>query len=156
MTVDFTRLAARGREEFADFGERQVDDFGARFVDQGFRGADDEFDVAAGGFAIRSSFVRAHGLQLQSRFVEHPLDGAVEQDGVVEVGDLAVEPQVDAGDGGVLEVGELLADGCALGRFGKNAVEGVEGEREDEVVKVPTLSARNATRVGHPLRDRWD
>ena len=39
---------AGGGEEFADFAQREVDDFGARFVDQGFRGADDEFDVAGG------------------------------------------------------------------------------------------------------------
>jgi hypothetical protein len=49
----------------------------------------------------------AHGLQ--AGFVEHPLDGAVEQHGVIEVGDLAVEPEVNAGDRGGLEVGEHLA-----------------------------------------------
>ena len=38
---------AGGGEEFADFAEGEVDDFGAGFVDQGFGGADDEFDVAA-------------------------------------------------------------------------------------------------------------
>ena len=38
---------AGGREKFADFGESEVDDFGAGFVDERFRGADDEFDVAA-------------------------------------------------------------------------------------------------------------
>ena len=38
---------AGGGKEFADFGESEIDDFGARFFDEGFRGADDEFDVAA-------------------------------------------------------------------------------------------------------------
>ena len=61
----------------------------------------------------------AHGLE--AGFVEHPLNGAVEEDGVVEVGNLAVEPEVDAGDGGGFEVAELLADGGGLGGVGKDA-----------------------------------
>jgi len=39
---------AGGGEELADFGEGEVNDFGFRFVDERFRGADDELDVAAG------------------------------------------------------------------------------------------------------------
>ena len=34
-------------EEFADLAEGEINDFGARFVDKGFRGTDHEFDVAA-------------------------------------------------------------------------------------------------------------
>ena len=39
---------AGGREELADFGERKVDDLGARFLDESFRRAHDQLDVAAG------------------------------------------------------------------------------------------------------------
>src|SRR5580700_1476023 len=39
---------ARGGKEFADLTEGEVDDLGARFVDQRLRGAYDEFDVASG------------------------------------------------------------------------------------------------------------
>ena len=42
---------ARGGEKFADFGEGEVDDLGAGFVDEGFGRTDDEFDVA-GDFGI--------------------------------------------------------------------------------------------------------
>jgi hypothetical protein len=68
---------------------------------------------------------------LEAGFVEHPLDGAVEKDGVVEVGDLTVEPEVDAGDGGGFEVGDFFAEWCAVGSLRENFVEGVEGKGED-------------------------
>lgn len=42
---DESRFAGGG-EKFTDFGESEVDDFAARFFDEGFRGADDELDVA--------------------------------------------------------------------------------------------------------------
>jgi hypothetical protein len=38
---------ACGREEFSNFAKREIDDVGAGFVDQSFRGADDQFDVAS-------------------------------------------------------------------------------------------------------------
>ena len=46
---------------------------------------------------------------LEAGLMEHPLDGAVEEHGVVEIGNLAVEPEVDAGDWGSFEVADLLA-----------------------------------------------
>jgi hypothetical protein len=67
--------------------------------------------------------------------VEHPLNGAVEQDRVVKIGNLPVEPEVNAGDGGGFKVSELLAERSTLGSFGKNAVEGIEGQGEDEIVE---------------------
>ena len=70
--------------------------------------------------------------------MEHPLDGAVEQDGVIEIGNLAVEPEVDAGDGRVFKVRELFANGRALGGFGKNAIESVERKGQDQEIKIPT------------------
>jgi len=36
--------------------------------------------------------------------VEHPLNCAVEEDGVVEVGDLAVEPEMNTSNRGVRKV----------------------------------------------------
>src|ERR1700733_5729937 len=54
---------------------------------------------------------------------------------MVEVGDLAVEPQVDTGDGCGLKVGELLAQGCGFRSLGQDAVEIFEGQSEDKVVK---------------------
>ena len=45
--------------------------------------------------------------------MEHPLNGAVEKNGVIEVGDLAIEPEMDPGDGAGFEMGELLARGAA-------------------------------------------
>ncbi len=81
--------------------------------------------------------------------MEHPLDGAVEEDGVVEIGDLAVEPEVDAGDGRGFEVADLLADRGALGRVGKDSIESVEGEGEDQVSQNSrTLSLRSAQGQG--------
>ncbi len=41
------RGAGRG-EKLADFLQGEIDDLGAGFFDEGLRGADDEFDVAAG------------------------------------------------------------------------------------------------------------
>ena len=38
----------RFREKLADFFQSEVNDLGARFVDEALRGADHEFDVAAG------------------------------------------------------------------------------------------------------------
>ena len=67
--------------------------------------------------------------------MEHPLDGAVEEDGVVEVGDLAVEPEVDAGDGRVFEVVEISREGVrSRGQRGA-AIESIERQSEDQVVE---------------------
>ena len=57
---------------------------------------------------------------------------------------------MNAGDGGGFEVGDLFADGSALRGLGKNPVERVERKREDQEVKIPTLSRpeTGGTRVG--------
>jgi len=54
---------------------------------------------------------------------------------MVESGDLAVEPEVDAGDGSGFEVGELVAEGRGFWSLGQDAVEIFEGQGEDEVVE---------------------
>src|ERR1700733_252368 len=72
---------------------------------------------------------------LQSRFVKHPLNCSVEQDGVVEIAYLAVEPEMDPGDGRGFEVGDGFAERGAFGFIGKDAIERVEGEREDQEVE---------------------
>src|ERR1700722_6529176 len=84
------------------------------------------------------SRVRAHGLK--AGFVKHPLDGAVEENGMVEVGDFWAEPKRDAGDGGPFEVAEFLANGSAFWGVRKNAVEAIEGQCEDEIVKLFRLT----------------
>ncbi len=58
--------------------------------------------------------------------MEHPLDRAVEQDGVIEIADLAIEPEVDAGDGAGFKVGEFFAQGRGVGGFGQDAGDIVE------------------------------
>src|ERR1700722_4744745 len=157
-------------KEFANLAKREIDDIGAGFVDQSFRGADDQFDVASVGrrvfgcvrvgcvrvvsprwgfflFVVRSTAcavggilsplhgwgLGAHGLQ--AGFVKHPLDGTVEQDGVVEIGVLAVEPEVDAGYRGGFEGTEFFANRGASGSIGKDTVEVLERQSEDEIVE---------------------
>lgn len=57
---------------------------------------------------------------------------------MVQGGGFAVEPEVDAGDGGVLELGEVGGErmaGGVLGQGGKERGHGFEGEREDDGVR---------------------
>ena len=67
--------------------------------------------------------------------MKHPLDRAVEEDGVVEVGDLPVEPEVDAGNGSGVEMVEILTKRDALGGVRKHAIESIERQSEDQVVE---------------------
>ena len=67
--------------------------------------------------------------------MEHPLNGSVEKDGVVEVGYLAIEPEMDAGDGTGFEVGQVFAQRGGGGSLRKDVFDGVEGESEDQVVE---------------------
>ena len=55
--------------------------------------------------------------------MKHPLDSAIEEDGMVEVRDLSVEPEVDAGYGSGFEMVEILTKGYALGGSGEHAIE---------------------------------
>ena len=54
---------------------------------------------------------------------------------MVEVGDLAIEPEVNAGDGTGFEVGEVFAQGRGVGSLWQDTVDRVEGEGEDEIVE---------------------
>jgi len=75
--------------------------------------------------------------RLEAGFVEHPLNRRIEQDGVVQVGDFAVEPEVNAGDGRVLELSEVGVERLAAGILGQGGQErghGLEGKREDDGV----------------------
>ncbi len=65
-------------------------------------------------------FLQEHGL------VEHPLNGSVEKNCVWEVGDLAVEPEMDAGDRGGLKVREFFAQILRLQRVGQQLGKGIE------------------------------
>ena len=68
--------------------------------------------------------------------VEHPLNAGVEQRGVFEIGDGAIEPEVDGGDGGMGEVGERGLDTLAgSGGFGERGEEPgslLEGQSEEQ------------------------
>ena len=67
---------------------------------------------------------------------------------MVEVRNLPVEPQMDACDGRIFEVGDFLAELSTLAAaVGQNAIESVEGKGEDEKVKVPT-SANSGPKWG--------
>src|SRR5262249_31347166 len=87
-------------------------------------------DVAA---AAPVFVLRAHWLQ--PRLMEHPLDGAVKQHSMIETGNLAVEPEMDAGDGRIFEVRDLFSERCALGRLRKRRLECVERKRDDQIVE---------------------
>ena len=63
------------------------------------------------------------------------MNGAVEEYGVVEIGNLAVEPEVNAGDGRGFEVADLFAKRRAFWDLRKDTVEIIEGQREDEIVE---------------------
>src|SRR5579872_1771139 len=76
--------------------------------------------------------------RLQARLVEHPLDGGVQQDRVVEGGNFAVEPQVNARDGRVLELAELrgqLSAAFVLRQRGQQRGHGFEGQGDDHTVR---------------------
>src|SRR5579862_387290 len=79
--------------------------------------------------------------------MKHPLDGSVEEHGVIEIGDLAVEPQVDAGDRRVLKMADLFTESSALGSLGDNSFQRVKGEGEDQEVKIAIPE--------HKTRRRW-
>src|SRR5579863_4948877 len=54
---------------------------------------------------------------------------------MVELGDLPVEPEMHAGDGGSFEVGDLLAERGGVGSLRKDSVQRIEGQRQDEIVE---------------------
>jgi hypothetical protein len=58
--------------------------------------------------------------------VEHPLNGSIEQDGVIEVADLTIKPEMDTGDRTGFEVREIFAEWHGFGSFWENASDGVE------------------------------
>src|SRR6266576_3595731 len=54
---------------------------------------------------------------------------------MIEIGNLLVEPEMDAGDGRVLEVADLLTNCLALSLCGQKGLKRIKGEREDEIVE---------------------
>ena len=121
---------ADGWKEAREFDESEGEDLFGGLAEFAERGADDELEVlAVGGWLI--------GLEAADEgLVEHPLDAGVEQGGVFEVGDGAIEPEVDGGDGGVGEVGERRLDALArrgvFGERGEEACGLLEGEGEEQ------------------------
>src|SRR5262249_4803731 len=112
-------------EELPHFRQRKIDDFGAGFLDQCFRRADDQFNVAA------SSVLALCAHWLQTGLVEHPLNGSVEQNGVVEIRYLPVEPEVNAGNRRIFEFRDLLANGTAFRRIREQGIESIEWKGQD-------------------------
>ncbi len=108
---------ADGWEEAGELDEDEGEDVFAGLLKLGEGGADDQLEILAGGGLL--GFEAA-----DEGLVEHPLDAGVEQGGVLEVGDGAVKPEVDGGDGGVGEVREQGLDALARG--------GGFGERGEE------------------------
>src|SRR5579872_4956978 len=74
-----------GGEEFGQFLQRARDYIALRCASERARGADYQLQVSAVSLVI------------------HPLNGAVEQRCVWQAGDLAIEPEMDAGDRGVVD-----------------------------------------------------
>jgi len=77
---------------------RHLDNLRLRLFNQTPRAAYNQLDIAA--LAVPAIFVMNVVVTSfnEPRFVKHPLDGPVEQDGVIELADLAIEPEMDAGD----------------------------------------------------------
>src|SRR5690348_17331971 len=80
--------------------------------------------------------------RLQPRLMEHPLNGAIKQHGMVELGNLPIEPQVYPSDRRVFEMRDLLAQRHTLRRVGQNAIQGIEGKRDNQIVEALFRAAR--------------
>ena len=86
---DQLRLRDQGKE-LRQFPQRQIDDLLALHLDHGLGRAHHQLDIAA---RLATALLR-----LQARFVKHPLNGCVQQDRMLQIGDLPIEPKVNAGD----------------------------------------------------------
>ena len=80
--------------------------------------------------------------------MEHPLDGAIEQHGVIEIGNPAVEPEMDAGDRGSLETRQRGPEGLAFGSRREHAGEGVKGHGQDGVIEARLFAAHKQFHPG--------
>src|SRR5450755_2552403 len=84
------------------FSDRHIDNLCLRLFHQAPGTTYDQLDVAA-ATALPSVFAAnwaanwAASLN-ETRFVKHPLNSPVEQDGMIEFGDLAIEPEMNTGD----------------------------------------------------------
>src|SRR5437868_7649354 len=54
---------------------------------------------------------------------------------MIEIGNLLVEPEMDASNRRVLEVADLLTNCLALSLCGQKGLKRIKGEREDEIVE---------------------
>ena len=85
------RLPSSG-EEFSQLFQRQIYNLSPRLLDQTFRTAHDQFNITA--FSVLPSFSYLN----QTRLVKHPLNRAVEENGMIEIADDPVEPEMNARD----------------------------------------------------------
>src|SRR5690242_9604797 len=67
--------------------------------------------------------------------MKHPLDGAIEQHSMIEVGYLPIEPHVNPGDRRVLKFRDFLADWRASRRIREQGRESIEGKGGDQIIE---------------------
>src|SRR5208282_2838681 len=95
---------ARSGKKLLRFLHRHVDDLCFRLFNQAPGAAYDQLNVAAVAviprFVLASSNVARFFAATfnEPRFMKHPLDGAVEQNGVIEFADLTIKPDLYASD----------------------------------------------------------
>ena len=135
MTVALVSFASRtmGKNSASSL-HRQLDDLSARLVHQRLRRADDQLHIAA---VLRRILARGENLRL----VEHPLDGPLQQHSVFQRRDLAVEPQMNAGDGRGFKLAQLLPQRLHLRRVGQQLLHSAERRRQNGVVGAHVFSA---------------
>ena len=80
-------------QKFTQLADGQINDLGLRFLHQRLGRTHYHFDITASG-----SITALQRCLQQLRFVEHPLDGAIQQNGMVQIRNLAVEPEMDSRD----------------------------------------------------------
>ena len=125
---------AGGGKSVADFGEAEIDNFLARLLEQIVRGADDQLQILAfaARIPVRACAVRAC---IESRLVEDPLSGGIEQAEERLGHHLAVEPEMHAGDGRDSDFVQIAESGVGvLDAFGEKFGKREMGKRQDEGV----------------------
>ena len=141
ITVDFRSFASRasGKNSCTSF-TRHLDDLRLRFLNQAARAAHDQLDIAA---AVLPRFVAARFNQ--PRFVEHPLDGAVKQHGVIEIADLTIKPEMDAGDRRSRELAERRRQRRSRRIIRQHASQHIKRNGQNQIVEFLFLSVRRNT-----------
>src|SRR5713226_1542391 len=119
---------ACGGESVADFREAEVDDFLARLLQQVVGCADDQLEV----LPVEGDLVFCARVGVQSGFVEDPLSGGVQKGQERLIHNRTVEPEMYAGDRGVLDFAQVCQRRIALlHAFWKQVCKSGVGHGED-------------------------